>query len=129
MRRRSLPGVSILVVEDDPDGRYLLETLFEIAGATVRIAATAEEGLEKFKAGVPAIVLTDIVLPGHDGVWLLRQIRDLPGAAGVPVVAYTGRVFPADTKRFRDAGFDGHLVKPIDFDELADAIAALTRHR
>ena len=122
-----LAGLSILLVEDDPDGREVLETFLKFAGATVRAAASAEAGLELFKAAVPAIVITDIVLPGRDGLWLLDQIRALATVARVPVVALTGRVMPAEILRIRAAGFDAHLVKPVDLDDITEVITSVIR--
>jgi CheY-like chemotaxis protein len=126
MTPHSLAGVSILLVEDDPDGREVLETFLTYIGATVQSASTAEEGLERFKAAVPAIVITDIVLPGHDGLWLLGQIRALAVGARIPVIALTGRVLPSDIQRVRAAGFDTHLAKPVDLDDITDAVTRLT---
>ena len=122
MTARPLAGVSILLVEDNTDGRELLEAFLRFVGANVRSAANADEAFELFKQSVPAVVITDIVLPGHDGVWLLEQVR--AWTPGVGVIALTGRVLPADAVRLRSVGFDEHLPKPVDLDEM---IAAITR--
>ena len=124
MTAQPLAGVSILLVEDNTDGRELLEAFLRFVGANVRSAANAEEALELFKQSVPAVVITDIVLPGRDGVWLLEQVR--ASTAGVHVIALTGRVLPADTSRLRSLGFDEHLAKPVDLDEMIAAIVRRT---
>lgn len=124
MTAQPLAGVSVLLVEDNTDGREILEAFLRFVGANVRSAVNAEEAFDLFKQSAPAVVITDIVLPGHDGVWLLEQVR--ASRAAVPVIALTGRVLPADTLRLRLAGFDEHLAKPVDLDEMIAAIVRRT---
>jgi|RhiMetdeSRZDD1v2_1073273.scaffolds.fasta_scaffold830449_3 DNA-binding response OmpR family regulator len=126
MPDRPLAGLPVILVEDDDDSREILEIALTAEGASVRTASGAEEALALFKAAPPAIVLTDLSLSDRDGVWLLRQIRGLPGAAGVPVIAWTGRAFPHEREAIAAAGFDMHLVKPVDVHEMVAAITALT---
>ena len=122
-----LAGVSILLVDDDPDGRELLEYALSEAGATVTIASSAAEALERFKASPPCIVVTDVAMPSLDGVWLCEQIRALGGGPRVPVVALTALVMPRDRDRIRAAGFDAHLPKPYGLDDLEKVIELLIR--
>ena len=70
-------------------------------------------------------MIADVGLPGHNGIWLLQEIRRWQGGH-VPVVALTGYVSPADMQRFRGVGFDGHLAKPFDLDDIGEIIAAMT---
>jgi CheY-like chemotaxis protein len=123
MIAQPLAGVSILLVEDNTDGRELLEAFLRFVGANVRSAANADEAFVLFKQSAPAVVITDIVLPGHDGVWLLEQVR--ASTTDVPVIALTGRALPADTLRLRSLGFDEHLAKPVNLDEMIAAILRL----
>jgi two-component system, sensor histidine kinase len=124
MKAQPLAGVSVVLVEDNTDGRELLEAFLRFVGANVRSAANAEEGVQLFKQSAPTVVITDIVLPGHDGVWLLEQVRaSMPGAR---VIALTGRVLPADALRLRSLGFDEHLAKPVDLDAVIAAIVTPT---
>jgi CheY-like chemotaxis protein len=67
-----------------------------LAGAHVRSASNAEEALELLRASVPAVIITDIRMPGHNGLWLLDQVRALPLSSAVPVIAYTGDVSLSD---------------------------------
>ena len=124
MIAQPLAGVSILLVEDNTDGRELLEAFLRFVGGNVRSVANAEEAFVLFKQSAPAVVITDIVLPGHDGVWLLEQVR--ASTTGVRVIALTGRVLPADRLRLRSLGFDEQLAKPVDLDEMIAAIVGRT---
>jgi CheY-like chemotaxis protein len=120
-----LAGVAILLVDDDEDGRDLLDFALSEAGATVITAVNALEALEHFKASPPSIVVTDVAMPPFDGVWLCDQIRAVAGRQ-VPVVAVTALAFPRDRARIDAANFDANLIKPYAVDELEDVIEALT---
>jgi CheY-like chemotaxis protein len=124
---RPLAGISLLLVDDDADGREVLEYSLTHAGATVVTAAGALEALERFKASRPTIVVTDIAMPSVDGFWLCEQIRALAdGGQHVPVIALTALVYRKDRDRIRAAGFDAHLVKPDGLDDLHQIIRLLT---
>ena len=124
MTAQPLAGISVLLVEDNTDGREMLEAFLRYVGASVRSAVNAEQAFELLEASAPSVVITDIVLPGHDGLWLLERVRALPSR--LPVIALTGRVLPADTVRLRAAGFDEHLAKPVDLHEVIATIVRLT---
>ena len=126
MDPQPLAGLSVVVVEDDCDSSEVLEIALEAEGASVRKAARAEEALALCESARPALVLTDITLPDQDGVWLLRQIHQLPGSR-IPVVALTGRAFPHEAAAITSAGFDRYLVKPAGVEELVAVIIELTR--
>jgi CheY-like chemotaxis protein len=121
-----LAGLRLVVVEEDCDNREVLEIALAAEGASVAKAASAEEALALCRAVRPAIVLTDIALPDHDGVWLLRQIQAFP-ASRIPVVALTGHAFPHEIEAITAAGFDRYLVKPMDLDQLVAVIVELTK--
>ena len=120
-----LAGVAILVVEDDPDARRLASVALEAWGGIVVSVGTAEDALKAFESIVPAIVLTELGLPGLDGTWLLRQIRRLPADKGgrVPVVAFSAYFQPRERELIRAAGFQDLISKPIDPFELCSVIA------
>ena len=126
---RRLEGLSILLVDDDPDGRDLLDYALSEAGATVVTAASAAEALERFRAAPPSIVVTDVAMPTLDGVWLCEQIRAASSGPRVPVVALTALVFPRDRDRIEAAGFDAHLGKPYGLNDLQKVIELLTARR
>ena len=127
--QQQLHGVSILLVEDNPEGREVLETVLTLAGANVRTASNAEEALELLRRSVPAVIITDIKMPGHSGFWLLDQVRALPLPSAVPVIAYTGHVSRSDSQQLRAAGFDAHLAKPAELDEIEQMVLAFARWR
>jgi PAS domain S-box-containing protein len=114
------PGLlDIMVVDDNLDAAYMLKILLEQSGHRVRTAHDAHGALEAIAREAPDVALVDIGLPGMDGNALARRLRSLPGGAALTLVAVTGYGQDADRERTREAGFDHHLVKPVDTAELA----------
>jgi CheY-like chemotaxis protein len=107
----------ILVVEDNPDGRETLCTLLELLGHQVVAATNGVEGVEKALAWHPEVALVDIGLPILDGYDVAQRLRAALGRE-IVLVACTAYGRPEDVRRARAAGFDGHLVKPLDLDAL-----------
>jgi signal transduction histidine kinase/CheY-like chemotaxis protein len=114
----------ILVVEDNADARESLHRLLELAGHRVRVAADGPGGLDALLAEPPDIALVDIGLPHMDGYEIARRVRrERPG--GRPyLVAVTGYGAPEDRERALEAGFDEHIVKPVDEAALRRLLAA-----
>jgi signal transduction histidine kinase/ActR/RegA family two-component response regulator len=123
-----LSGVRILVVDDEPDIRDVLERLLGERGAEVRSAESAAQGLDVLSGWVPDVLVSDIGMPGEDGYSFIRRIRALPPERGgrVPAVALTAYVKADDRRRALEAGFQTHVGKPVDPEELALVIAGLT---
>jgi CheY-like chemotaxis protein len=92
--------------------------LIELAGHEVLIAENGVLGLELLKSARPDIALVDIGLPGLDGYEVARRFRAEPGSEAVFLVALTGHGLPTDRDRSLKAGFDLHLIKPVDPQEL-----------
>lgn len=109
---------SVLVVEDNERNLKLVRTVLEHAGFDVRAAGTAEDGVAAAVARPPDVVLMDLQLPGHDGYWALRALREHPATRGVPVLAVTALAMAADRHRVEQAGFDGYVEKPISVRDL-----------
>jgi CheY-like chemotaxis protein len=107
----------ILVIEDNPDGRETLRTLLVSEGFRVEVAANGLEGLDKALASHPDIAVVDIGLPLLDGYQVAQRLRSLFGRT-IFLIACTAYGRPEDRRRSREAGFDVHLVKPIDPDQL-----------
>jgi CheY-like chemotaxis protein len=124
-----LRGRRVLVVEDDPDARHLVAEVLSTSGASVVTVATAMEALSELERAIPDVVVADIGLPGEDGYALLRRIRQrAPDRGGtVPAVALTAYARVEDREAALAAGFDRHMVKPVDPFILASAVAGLIR--
>jgi len=124
-RRGAGAGHRILVVDDNEDAADLLASALEIMGYTARVAHDGPEALKLAAEFDPDLALLDIGLPVMDGYELARRLHDDPGLRRVPLVAVTGYGQPADRQRSEDAGFDAHLVKPVDLDRVASLIRQL----
>ena len=117
-RAEDEPGKRILVVDDNRDGAEMLEEVFRALGHTTRLAYDGEGALELALEFRPQIAFLDIGLPVMDGYQLAQRLRAAPGLREVRLVAVTGFGQEADRGRARDAGFDEHLVKPVEIEEL-----------
>jgi CheY-like chemotaxis protein len=118
-----LRGLHVLVVEDHDDSRFIVEASLRYSGALVTAVRSASEALALVRRVTPDIVLADIAMPFHDGIWLLDQLRARQQATGryFPVVALT-----ASVSRTRASAFDEILLKPCPMDKLCDVILRLT---
>ncbi len=116
---------SILVVEDNRDTADSLAMLLGMEGHEVVVAHDGDEGLRKAEALRPDAILLDIGLPGISGTEVCRSIRARPWGGEPVIVALTGWGQEQDHQRSREAGFDAHLVKPVDH---AEVFALLARH-
>ena len=136
----TIRGLSVLVVEDDRDGRAMLVTILKNYGARVRAVASAASALrilagQRFK---PDVLLSDIGLSGTDGLALIEQIRGAASARmrRLPAIAVTAYANPEDRDRALRAGFQAHLPKPIDaqvliqlIDQLRPRLSAAVKRR
>ncbi|MFL6195503.1 MAG: ATP-binding protein [Thermoanaerobaculia bacterium] len=115
----------ILVIEDHEDAREALCTLLELDGHEVEAAEDGRGGLERVDAFQPDLILLDIGLPGLDGYEVARALARHPGRNRMRVVALTGYGQDSDRRRAEEAGFDGHLVKPVEPARLRELIAGI----
>ena len=120
-----MAGEQILVVEDNAKNMTLLRDVLRATGYRTLEASTAKQALLLATEHGPALVLMDIRLPDMDGVEALGRLRMDERTASIPVVAVTAQAMKGDTERFKEAGFDGYLTKPVDIDEL---LATVARH-
>jgi len=119
-----MPKLRILLIEDNADARDALRALLELDGYAVETAAEGQAGLECARVADPDVALIDIGLPGFDGYEVARRMR--PAGRRRPVlVALTGYSQPEDRRRAREAGFDAHLVKPVDPADLSRVLMNL----
>jgi PAS domain S-box-containing protein len=123
----SLEGLSVLVVDDEPDAREWVASILEESGAKVRVAASAKEGFDYLREERPAVLVSDVGMPGDDGYGLIRWVRALSGEAGgkTPAVALTAYAARQDRTRALLEGFQLHLAKPVEPAELVAAVANL----
>jgi CheY-like chemotaxis protein len=108
----------VLVVEDHWDTAESLRVLLGLAGHDVRVAGSGPEGVRVAAEWRPRVVLCDIGLPGFDGWEVARRIRADPGTAGARLYALTAYDTREDRIRSREAGFEQHLAKPADFEDI-----------
>jgi CheY-like chemotaxis protein len=123
----ALRGLRVLVVDDEPETRDLLQFLLEQCECRVTTAGNAREALERVREQRPDVLLSDIGMPGEDGYSLIRRVRALPGAAALPALALTAYARAEDRTHALRAGFNMHLAKPIDPAELLVVIETLVR--
>jgi signal transduction histidine kinase/DNA-binding NarL/FixJ family response regulator len=129
-RRAALAGARILVVDDEADSRELLLQLLASWGARPSGAASAREALHRAAGEHPDLLVSDIAMPGEDGCALIQELRRVERALGqqpAPAVALTAFSRPDDRKRVLAAGFDAHVPKPVEPDELRETLTALLR--
>jgi signal transduction histidine kinase len=120
-------GCRVLLVEDNEDNRQTLAAVLAIYGHRVSEAIDGNEGLEAAMTEVPDVAVVDIGLPGIDGYELARRLRSAPATRHLILIAVTGYGQAEDRARALEAGFDAHLVKPVEPARLLDAINRLTR--
>jgi signal transduction histidine kinase/DNA-binding response OmpR family regulator len=109
----------VLVIEDNPDSAESMRMLLALSGHKVEVAATGVAGVERAQTFRPEVVVCDIGLPGGmDGYDVARAMRADPELSGAFLIAATGYGQVDDQRRSREAGFDAHLTKPVDFAEL-----------
>jgi signal transduction histidine kinase len=122
-----LNGIQVLVVDDEPDSLALAKFVLQQAGARVMTAATAKEGLRTFIQSLPDVLVSDIGMLEMDGYMLLQQIRALPPEQGgqVKAVALTAYAGEVNRQKVLQAGFQQHISKPMDPQELITAVSTL----
>ncbi|MBC7894027.1 MAG: response regulator [Cytophagaceae bacterium] len=108
----------VLIVEDNADARQPLADLCTMWGHDVRVAPSCSEGLAVAASHQPHIAFVDIGLPDRNGYDLARLLRGAPGGQEMVIVAFTGYGAPRDRELAREAGFDLHVVKPVDISRL-----------
>jgi two-component system cell cycle response regulator DivK len=124
-----MAGELVLIVEDNEKNLKLVRDLLQVKGYRTIEAGTAELGIELARRHTPQLILMDIQLPGMDGMTALGQLRADSTTAVIPVIALTAFAMQDERQRFRSAGFDGYLAKPINIRELLDAVqACCARH-
>jgi two-component system, cell cycle response regulator DivK len=112
----------VLVVEDNYKNMKLVRDVLQATGYRTLEASTGDAAVELALSRNPALVLMDVQLPGIDGIEALARLRRDARTASIPVLAVTAQAMSGDRERFLEIGFDGYLSKPIDVDELIQAV-------
>jgi PAS domain S-box-containing protein len=122
-----LRGLSVLVVDDEPDALHLIKAVLEMRGASVRAVGSAEEAWGALEEAWPDLLLCDIGMPGEDGYQLIRRVRAHASGRGaaLPSVALTAYAGEADRALALEAGYHLHVAKPVDPTALVEVIADL----
>ncbi len=115
---------TVLLIEDNDDGREMMATMLDTYGYPVLQAADGIEGVQVAAARLPDVALVDIGLPGIDGYEVARRLRRDPDTRHIRLIALTGYGLAEDQARVLDAGFDLHLVKPVDIRMLIESLGA-----
>jgi CheY-like chemotaxis protein/anti-sigma regulatory factor (Ser/Thr protein kinase) len=113
---------TVLLIEDNQDGREMMATMLDAYQYPVRQAGDGLEGLNAAISNPPDVALVDIGLPGIDGYEVARRLREHPATRHIRLIALTGYGLAEDHRRVLEAGFDLHLVKPVDMRMLLDAL-------
>ncbi|QYF93419.1 response regulator [Massilia sp. PAMC28688] len=114
---------SVLLIEDNDDGREMMATMLTACGFPIEHAADGLQGVQKALDHHPDVALVDIGLPGIDGYEVARRLRQDDSTRNIKLIALTGYGLAEDQRRVMEAGFDLHLVKPVDINALLEAIA------
>ncbi|MEK6721602.1 MAG: response regulator [Chloroflexota bacterium] len=117
-----MAGEQILVVEDNEKNMKLFRDVLQATGYRTLEASTGGQALMLATEHGPALVLMDIRLPDMDGVEALSRLRMDERTAFIPVLAVTAQAMKGDSERFKEAGFDGYVSKPVDIDELLTTV-------
>jgi signal transduction histidine kinase/CheY-like chemotaxis protein len=120
-------SLRILVVDDNVDAGTILGMLLEMDGHEVEVVHNGKDAVKKAGNDPPDLIFLDLGMPEMDGVETARHLRALPGGNGIFLVALTGWGQEKDRQRTREAGFDAHLVKPVDNAALAEVLERANR--
>jgi CheY-like chemotaxis protein len=117
----------VLIVDDNRDSADSLAMLLEITNNKVYLAHDGVEALAAIETHRPEVVLLDIGLPKLNGHEVCRRVREQPWGQNITIIALTGWGQDSDRRKSHEAGFNGHLVKPVDYDELLELLSATER--
>jgi CheY-like chemotaxis protein len=126
-----LKGISVLLVDDDPDELAVIGALLSTAGAEVTAVSKVEDALRALQARRPRVLVSDLMIPGHDGFTLIRRIRRMEEeeeGGSLPALAISG-LSAADQRRYAlQEGFNEFIAKPVH-DQIVATVARMARQR
>lgn len=121
----SFTGATVLVIEDHADSREMMRQMLEALGVRVVLAADGQQALSLLDDEDPDLIFCDLLMPWVDGFMFIERLRSHPHWKAKRIVAVTGLGYESDYQKTWEAGFDGHLLKPIEIETL---IETLSRH-
>ena len=121
----SMPEASVLIVDDDPVVRRMLQLSFESEGFDVLTAGDGIEGLESMRAKKPDVVVLDIMMPKLDGMKVMNEVNDDDDLRGMPVILLSAKATSLDVELGLKAGAADYVTKPCDPIELVDRVRNL----
>ena len=113
---------TVLIIEDEEDAAELFAEMMRVSGFRVLKTSTSTPALSMMTAEKPDVVILDIMMPEISGLDILRQMRQDPALANIPVVVVSATSMPADIKNGMEAGASIYLTKPVGFHELKEAV-------
>jgi signal transduction histidine kinase/DNA-binding response OmpR family regulator len=128
---KPLAGHRVLVLDDDPDMRELIGMILEDAGAAAVCVSSVQAAMASLASETPDVAVSDLAMPGEDGYAFARQVRAAKSDATrrVPLVAMTAYARAEDRRRVLEGGFDRHVAKPIEPEELVEALLGVIADR
>ncbi len=122
-----LSGLHLLIVDDNRDARVIYNAILGHCGAFITAVSSASAAARALKQVQPDVVLTDLSMPGHDGLWLARWLRrrEMKTGVHIPTIAITARDDLYERDSMVESGFDDWLVKPVSYRDLVRSVAAL----
>ncbi|HWC88583.1 MAG TPA: response regulator [Pirellulales bacterium] len=123
------PAARVLVVEDNPINARLTSHMLLAGGYQVLLATDGHEGAEMARRLVPDLVLTDLQMPGLDGLGLARLLKEAPETAGIPIVALTAHAMTDHRDRALEAGCVAFISKPIRLQSFLSEVHNVLKHR
>ena len=117
----------VLIVEDNEANQLLTRSVLEREGYRVEVAGAVDEALMKLAEKLPSFILTDLQLPGRDGLSFTRQLKADPTTANIPVIALTAHAMLGDRESTIAAGCAGYIAKPIDTRKLGEQIREILK--
>lgn len=125
---RVLVGVRVLLVDDQDSSRDVFASVLRLAGADVTAVSSGRQALRALKESPPDVLVSEIIMPDGDGLWLIREVRALDSGSDVSAIALTPLVGNADRRSILAAGYTAHLPKPVPIQELVHTVYRLA-HR
>ena len=122
-------GSLVLIIEDDPAQRRLLEKMLEASGYRVLTAPDGESGVATATSARPDLIVCDVMMPRLNGYQTVRSLKTNPATSAIPVIMLTTKDQPADAYWAGEVGADLFMPKPVDLPRLLEQIARFTGHQ